>query len=175
VHSSLVRRTGQGHEGCSGKWTENRSDQTFVQRALMKDSGHRTTGSRTSHAFRDPNTQHPIQTPIALTRLPMGQSAASQHAYGVPVRVARVPVPWDETRIAACLFSRSDPSLTAASSRPAASSGFSCSQTRIAVQPTSARRRSVSRSRSGLRASLRIKYQELAFGLVPCSEHACQK
>jgi hypothetical protein len=108
-----------------------------------------------------------LNTPLPWTQ--------PQHAYGVPVRVARVPVPWDETRIEASLFSRSDPSLTAASTWPAASSGFSCSQTRIAVQPTSARRRSVSRSRSRLRASLRIKYQELAFGLVPCSEHACQK
>lgn len=45
-------------------------------------------------------------------------------------------------------------SLTAAATPRAASSGFSCSQTRITVQPASHRRRSVSASRSRLRLSL---------------------
>ena len=59
--------------------------------------------------------------------------------------------------------------------RSAASSGGSCSQTRMTVQPSSASRRSVSASRSLFRISFLRHHSAFARGNVACSGHECQK
>lgn len=64
---------------------------------------------------------------------------------------------------------------TARSILSAASSTLSCSQTLMTIQPTSRRRRSVSRSRD-MFASIFARHQPaLFFGQVPCSGQPCQK
>jgi hypothetical protein len=57
----------------------------------------------------------------------------------------------------------------------AAAEGFSCSHTRTTVHPAAASAESCRRSRSKLAASLSAHHSRLVFGIVPCSEHPCQK
>ena len=59
--------------------------------------------------------------------------------------------------------------------RSAASSGSSCSQIRITLQPASERTRSVLRSRSTFDLSFSTHQSRFAFGVVPCSGQQCQK
>ena len=67
------------------------------------------------------------------------------------------------------------PALTAAATRLAADSGSSCSHTRMTVQPASANRASVSRSRVAFLSSFSRHHSALARGQLQCSGHACQK
>ena len=57
----------------------------------------------------------------------------------------------------------------------AATVGSSCSQKRKTVQPSSRRRRSVSRSRATFSASLTRHHDRFRTGVVPCSGQECQK
>lgn len=87
-----------------------------------------------------------------------------------PAHNQYVPEEPDRTRYGPACLAR-----TAATTRSAADSGASCSQTRTTFHPSSARCVSVSRSRSTFRASFAVHHSALFLGSVLCSGHACQK
>jgi hypothetical protein len=105
----------------------------------------------------------PGRPPNVLSLLYFFKPPLPRPAASPPARRARDPVSWVRRRFTIFWIRR------------AATTGSSCSQTRTTCQPSSANRRSVSRSRISFLRSLSLHQAAFAFGLVRWIGHECQK